>query len=71
MSEAAGIPEAARQRLQTSPRTSDLSVDELALLETLDIEPLGLVFGSSIYHVGWQRARLFESKHSVKCVPSH
>ncbi len=62
MSEAAGLPDAARQRLQTSPRTSDLSVDELALLETLDVEPLGLVFGSSIYHVGWQRARLFENQ---------
>lgn len=62
MSEAAGIPDAARQRLQNGPRTSDLSVDELALMEGLDIEPLGLVFGSSIYHVGWQRARLFENQ---------
>lgn len=62
MPPADGLPDAARQRLQKGPRTTDLSVDELALLQTLDIEPLGLVLGSSIYHVGWQRARLFENQ---------
>lgn len=59
---APGIPEAAERRLHQSPRTTDLSVDELALLETLEMEPLGVCFGSSIYHVGWQRARLFENQ---------
>lgn len=56
------LPEAAHARLHQVTRTTDLSVDELALLETLGMEPLGLVFGSSIYHVGWQRARLFENQ---------
>jgi uncharacterized protein YbjQ (UPF0145 family) len=62
MPDAAGVPDAARERLRQGPRTTDLSVDELALLETLQVEPLGLVFGSSIYHVGWQRARIFENQ---------
>ncbi len=34
--------------------TSDLSVSELALLYQAGFEPLGLVVGSSIYHIGWQ-----------------
>ncbi|HEX9038936.1 MAG TPA: heavy metal-binding domain-containing protein [Ktedonobacterales bacterium] len=34
--------------------TSDLSVSELALLHDAGFEPLGLVIGSSIYHIGWQ-----------------
>lgn len=33
---------------------SDLSVDELLLVEAEGYDPLGLVMGSSIYHVGWQ-----------------
>jgi len=37
--------------------TSDLSVNEFLLLEDLDFEPLGLVVGSSIYHVGIQIVR--------------
>ncbi len=56
------LPAEARSRLGQSTRTTDLSIDELALLESLGIEPLGLVLGSSIYHVGWQRARLFENQ---------
>jgi uncharacterized protein YbjQ (UPF0145 family) len=34
--------------------TSDLSVSELALLHDAGFEPLGLVVGSCIYHIGWQ-----------------
>src|SRR5579859_1415103 len=34
--------------------TSDLSVSELALVHDAGFEPLGLVIGSSIYHIGWQ-----------------
>ena len=34
--------------------TSDLSVDELLLVEQAGFEALGLVMGSSIYHVGFQ-----------------
>jgi uncharacterized protein YbjQ (UPF0145 family) len=34
--------------------TSDLSVSELALIHEAGFEPLGMVIGSSIYHIGWQ-----------------
>jgi uncharacterized protein YbjQ (UPF0145 family) len=37
--------------------TSDLSVNEFLLIEDADFEPLGLVVGSSIYHVGIQVVR--------------
>ena len=37
--------------------TSDLSVNEFLLIEDVDFEPLGLVVGSSIYHVGIQVVR--------------
>lgn len=53
------LPLAAQRRLaqETGGRrffASDLSVDELLLVEAEGYEPLGLVMGSSIYHVGWQ-----------------
>ena len=34
--------------------TSDLSVNEIALVHQAGYEPLGQVMGSSVYHVGWQ-----------------
>ena len=34
--------------------TSDLSVNEFALVRKAGFEPLGLVVGSSIYHIGYQ-----------------
>lgn len=34
--------------------TSDLSVNELALVHDAGFEPMGMVIGSSIYHIGWQ-----------------
>jgi uncharacterized protein YbjQ (UPF0145 family) len=34
--------------------TSDLSVNEFALLHEAGFQPLGLVMGSSIYHIGYQ-----------------
>ena len=64
--EQGGIPLPAAERLaalaaaaQQSPGgrpafSSDLSVAEFALLHSLGIEPITLVMGSSIYHVGWQ-----------------
>lgn len=55
--EPTGIPKEATDRLQGGPATSDLSVDELVCLEQLGYDPLGLVLGSSIYHIGWQRIR--------------
>lgn len=42
--------------------TSDLSVDELILLEDAKFTALHLVFGSSIYHVGYQFAGLGQSQ---------
>jgi uncharacterized protein YbjQ (UPF0145 family) len=37
--------------------TSDLSVNEYLLIEDAGYEPLGLVLGTSIYHIGYQRRR--------------
>lgn len=61
----ANLPPGAAQRLRamrgTGARpaffTSDLSIDEFLLVEQAGFEALGLVLGSSIYHVGfqWQR----------------
>ena len=48
---------ASRRRGRARPATiftSDLSVNELALLGQAGYEPLGQVMGSSVYHVGWQ-----------------
>ena len=58
----ANLPKGAAERLRamrgTGERpaffTSDLSVDEFLLVEQSGFEALGLVLGSSIYHVGFQ-----------------
>jgi uncharacterized protein YbjQ (UPF0145 family) len=58
----ASLPKGAAERLRamrgTGDRpaffTSDLSVDEFLLVEQAGFEALGLVLGSSIYHVGFQ-----------------
>lgn len=58
----ANLPPGAAQRLKlmrgTGERpaffTSDLSIDEFLLVEHAGFEALGLVLGSSIYHVGFQ-----------------
>jgi uncharacterized protein YbjQ (UPF0145 family) len=57
-----GIPEAGRERLRRlreSGRffTSDLSVNEFLLVKQAGFEPLGLVLGTSIYHIGLQVRR--------------
>ena len=59
-----GIPEDAMRRLAEmrpgSPSalfTSDLSVNEFLLVREAGFRPLGLVLGSSIYHVGIQVGR--------------
>jgi uncharacterized protein YbjQ (UPF0145 family) len=59
-----GVPEDAIRRLQemrpgqtTALFTSDLSVNEFLLVREAGFRPLGLVFGSSIYHVGIQVGR--------------
>jgi uncharacterized protein YbjQ (UPF0145 family) len=55
----AGVPEDARGRLAQNRAglfTSDLSVREFLLVEQAGFEPLGLVVGSSIYHIGFQQS---------------
>ena len=54
-----GVPEAGRARLAQNQQglfTSDLSVNEFLLVKQAGFEPLGLVLGSSIYHIGFQQA---------------
>ena len=54
-----GVPEAGRARLQQNRAglfTSDLSVNEFLLVREAGFRPLGLVIGSSIYHIGFQQA---------------
>jgi uncharacterized protein YbjQ (UPF0145 family) len=54
----AGVPEHGRERLarmrDRSLFTSDLTVNEFLLVKAAGFEPLGLVVGTSIYHVGVQ-----------------
>jgi uncharacterized protein YbjQ (UPF0145 family) len=59
-----GVPDDAMRRLAqmkpgqaTSLFTSDLSVNEFLLVREAGFRPLGLVLGSSIYHVGIQFGR--------------
>ena len=57
----AGLPVHGRERLERLRAdavrgffTSDLSVNEFLLVKAAGFEPLGLVVGSSIYHIGFQ-----------------
>jgi len=59
----AGIPEAGRARVERMKRaaakgffTSDLSPNEHLVVRQAGFEPLGLVLGSSIYHIGFQQS---------------
>ena len=53
-----GVPEHGRERLERmrdrSLFTSDLTVNEFLLVRAAGFEPLGLVVGTSIYHIGFQ-----------------
>jgi uncharacterized protein YbjQ (UPF0145 family) len=58
-----GLPASGRERLERMKQdiergffTSDLSVNEFLLVKEAGFEPLGLVLGSSIYHIGFQQA---------------
>ena len=54
-----GVPEAGRARLEQNKRglfTSDLSVNEFLLVKHAGFDPVGLVIGSSIYHIGFQQS---------------
>ena len=59
----AGIPDSGRELIARMKQevargffTSDLSVNEFLLVKQSGFEPLGLVLGSSIYHIGFQQA---------------
>ncbi|HEV3053840.1 MAG TPA: heavy metal-binding domain-containing protein [Solirubrobacteraceae bacterium] len=58
-----GIPASGRERIERMKQdvargffTSDLSINEFLLVKQAGFEPLGLVLGSSIYHIGFQQA---------------
>ncbi len=64
----AGIPASGLERIQRMKKdvergffTSDLSVNEFLLVKQSGFEPLGLVLGSSIYHIGFQQASFNQS----------
>ena len=65
-----GLPEAARARLANmrgtgpTPRlfTSDLSINEFLLVREAGFDPLGLVMGSSIYHIGYQGRSFYQNQ---------
>lgn len=58
-----GIPSHAQTRLKQGKSlfTSDLSVSEFLLAKEAGFEPIGLVMGSSIYHLGWQTGGVRDS----------
>jgi uncharacterized protein YbjQ (UPF0145 family) len=54
-----GVPQHGRERmgqLRGGLFTSDLSVNEFLLVKQAGFDPLGLVVGSSIYHIGYQQS---------------
>src|SRR5579875_112586 len=58
-----GVPTHGRERIQRTRSaesrgffTSDLSVSEFLLVKQAGFDPLGLVVGSSIYHIGYQQS---------------
>src|ERR1700733_15784645 len=54
-----GVPDAGRARLEQNKQglfTSDLTVNEFMLITEAGFDPLGMVVGSSIYHIGIQVA---------------
>jgi uncharacterized protein YbjQ (UPF0145 family) len=56
-SSVAGLPGSAQERLQQNRAglfTSDLSVNEFLLVAQAGFDPVGLVVGSSIFHLGFQ-----------------
>src|SRR5205823_3905525 len=55
-----GLTQHGRERLEQMRGggffTSDLSVNEFLLVKQAGFDPLGLVIGSSIYHIGYQQS---------------
>src|ERR1700761_2292841 len=64
------IPEAAVERMREMRGgsegrrlfTSDLSVNEFLLVREAGFEPVGLVIGTSVYHIGFQYASYSQSQ---------
>lgn len=64
------VPPQALQRLRSMRGTdakpafftSDLSVNEFTLVKQAGFDPLGMVIGSSIYHIGYQRGQWSKSQ---------
>src|SRR5260221_7290163 len=64
------LPTHARERLNImrgdathhSLFTSDLSVNEFLLVREAGFDPLGLVMGSSVYHVGFQVGNYYQNQ---------
>src|SRR5437660_3693189 len=66
-----GVPQAAQNRLRamrgedgakSALWTSDLSVNEFLLVREAGFDPLGLVMGSSIYHIGFQFSGFYQNQ---------
>jgi uncharacterized protein YbjQ (UPF0145 family) len=60
-----GLAEHADERLRMSAQglfTSDLSVSEILCVAEAGFEPLGMVVGSSIYHIGFQMPNMLQNQ---------
>src|ERR1700749_2353497 len=60
-----GIPASGRERLEQNREglyTSDLSVNEFLLVTQAGFDPVGMVVGSSIFHIGFQVTGLTTSR---------
>ncbi|QQE79009.1 heavy metal-binding domain-containing protein [Alicyclobacillus sp. SO9] len=72
--ESGQIPQYVRDRIeareaQAIPWTSDLGVSDFLLLKQYKLQPLGMVMGSSIYHIGYT-ARSFSGSWQSGFIPS-
>lgn len=57
-----------QQREGGVPWTSDLSVNEWLLLKQIGLRPLGMVMGSSVYHIGWTASN-YKGSWSSRSIP--
>lgn len=71
-----GLPLNAEARLATAKSrpgffTSSLSVNEFVLGVDDGLRPLGLVVGSSVFHVGWQYTPMYSSSELIALTHAH